>query len=94
MSSVVPINTHHDHPVAPTPESVHPPPPSLLNPTIAEASFSWGNVDSATFIDHMNEAYSEVVHWKMNLVLHLVLLENASLVNWLGYTDPLQIALH
>ena len=80
VTSVVPINTHHDQPVAPAPESVYPPPPSLPNPSpIAEASFSWGNVDSSTFIDHMNEVYSEVVHWKMNLPFGSV-----SLVNWLA----------
>ena len=51
-----PSNAHHDYKL---------PDPSPM----AEPAFRWGNLDSETFIAHMNEAYDEVVHWKMNLFL-------------------------
>ena len=36
---------------------------------IAEPTFTWGNIDSTTFIDQINEAYDEITHWRMNLFL-------------------------
>ena len=74
---MLPINTltHQDQfkspAVPPLPaSSLSDPPPSLHKPSpIAEPLFSWGNVDCAVLIDHMNGAYGEVVHWKLNLFL-------------------------
>ena len=34
---------------------------------ISDPFFLLGNVDSAVRIDHMNDAYDEIVHWRMNL---------------------------
>ena len=49
-SQVLPINAHHDQFNFPDPFP------------IAEPSFLWSDVDSATLIAHMNEAYIEVLH--------------------------------
>ena len=51
-------NAHHDD------QCKLPDPSPIVDP-----SFSRGNLDSETIIAHMNEAYDEVVHWKMNLFL-------------------------
>ena len=34
---------------------------------VAEPTFTWGELDSVTFIAHVNKAYDEVVHWNINL---------------------------
>ena len=70
ISQEIPINTHHDQCKLLDQSPALVSKPFLPDPTpISEPSFLWGNVDSATLIDHMNDAYDEVVHWKMNLFL-------------------------
>ena len=86
-----PTNAHHD-------DQYKLPDPS----PIADPSFSWGNFDSETMIAHMNEAYDEVVHWKMNLFLvpfglvgKSVITELARLYRAVAYSSAQEsIALH
>ena len=60
-----------------TPVTVTRPPfwsaPEFMSPElptfspVADAFFSWGPLDSSTFVQLLNAAYDEVVHWKPNL---------------------------
>ena len=36
-------------------------------PPIADPSFNWGPLDAQSFIDLIDKAYNDVVHWKLNL---------------------------
>ena len=36
-------------------------------PPIADPSFNWGPLDAQSFIDLIDKAFNDVVHWKLNL---------------------------
>ncbi len=51
-----------------TREDLQAPQRTLPDPLpVSDPSFSWGSSDCSTFTEQVNEAYDEVVHWKMNL---------------------------
>ena len=39
----------------------------------ADITFSWGDLDPASFCQSLKEAYAEVVHWKKNLYIKVPL---------------------
>ena len=50
---------------AATPSNAHLLPPPC---PVVQRSFVWGDRDSVTFTDELSTAYSEVVHWKSNIL--------------------------
>ena len=51
------------------PPILPPTPPPIFPPAcpIAQPQFTWGGVDSRTFIQSVTAAYNEVVHWRRNI---------------------------
>ena len=61
-----PINTHQTHNASPPPS---PPSVSWPLPPLQNTDFVWGSKDGKQFLDEVNSAYEQVIHWKPNLFL-------------------------
>ncbi len=63
-------------------------------PPVSDPSFTWGSLDALSFIDLLEKAYDQVVHWKLNLFPYLLVrLENSLCLSCLSFIGHSRMVL-